>query len=171
VWISFIGTGPLFAADGSFVRDGVQLFYRTSGTGLPIVLLSGGPGFDADYMMAVADVIPGSYQRIIYEQRGTGRSRVASLTAETMTLRHAVDDLEALRVHLKQDRLTLIGHSWGGMLALAYASQYPNRVDRMIVVGSGGATLEHLAWFEDNITARLRPEDLEGVRYWGEASS
>ena len=157
------------ADEGSFVRDGVQLHYRTVGTGTPVILLSGGPGFDVDYMVPVADFIPASYQRVFFEQRGTGRSPVPNMTAEKMTLRHVVDDLEALRVHLKQDRLFLIGHSWGGMLAMAYAAAFPLRVDRLILIGPGGPTLEFATWFQDNIHMRLRPEDVEAERYWEEA--
>jgi proline iminopeptidase len=159
----------IHAQDGSFVRDGVQLFYRTSGSGTPIVFLSGGPGFNVDYMIPVGDFVPASYQRVFYEQRGTGRSRAATLTAETMTLKHVVADLDALRVHLKQERLFLVGHSWGGMLAMAYAAAHPTRIDRMILLGPGGPTLEFAEWFNDNIHMRLRPEDVEAERYWNEA--
>ena len=83
-----------------------------------------------------------------------------------MTLQTVVEDLEALRQHLKQDRLVLIGHSWGGMLAMAYAVAHPERVDRLILVGSGGPTLEFAQWFSDNIDMRLRPEDIEARSYW-----
>ncbi len=91
------------------------------------------------------------------------------MTSENMTMRHVVEDLEALRVHLKQERLFLVGHSWGGMLAMAYAAAYPDRIDRMILIGPGGPTLEFTQWFNDNIHMRLRPEDVEAERYWSEA--
>ena len=44
--------------DGSFVRDGVELFYRTAGWGSPVIFLSGGPGFSVDYMIPVAEFVP-----------------------------------------------------------------------------------------------------------------
>jgi proline iminopeptidase len=170
LWLAvFLVARISYADDGSFVRDSVQLHYRTSGSGAPVIFLSGGPGFDVDYMIPVAEFVPTDFQRVFYEQRGTGRSLIANMTAEHMTLRHVVDDLEALRVHLKQDQLFLIGHSWGGMLAMAYAATYPMRVDRLILIGSGGPTLEFAGWFQDNIRMRLRPEDLEAERYWDEA--
>ena len=170
LWIVVLFCGhSAYAQDGSFTRDGVQLFYRAAGSGTPIIFLSGGPGFEVDYMTPVADFVPPSYQRIFYEQRGTGRSRLATMTADNMTLRHVVADLEALRVHLKQDRLFLVGHSWGGMLAMAYAAAHPDRIDRMILIGPGGPTLEFTDWFNDNIHMRLRPEDVEAERYWSEA--
>ena len=159
-------TVRVHAQDHSFQSQGVELYYRTVGSGTPLVLLSGGPGFDVDYMLPVADYLPAGYQRILFEQRGTGRSRVANMNAENMTLRVVVEDLEALRVHLKQERLLLVGHSWGGMLAMAYAVAHPDRIDRMILIGSGGATLEFAERFNDNIAARLRPEDVEARRTW-----
>jgi proline iminopeptidase len=165
----FLNT-TIYAQDGSFVGDGVQLFYRATGSGTPIVFLSGGPGFDVDYMIPLADFVPASFQRVFYEQRGTGRSRIATMTAENMTMQHVVADLDALRVHLKQERLFLVGHSWGGMLAMAYAAAHPTHVDRMILIGPGGPTLEFAQWFNDNIHMRLRPEDVEAERYWDEAT-
>jgi proline iminopeptidase len=81
-----------------------------------------------------------------------------------------VEDLEALRTHLQQEKLLLAGHSWGGMLAMAYAAAHPDRVDRLILIGSGGPDMEFSEWFGDNITARLRPEDVESGRYWREAA-
>jgi proline iminopeptidase len=169
LWLVLLFLGAtLHAQDGSLSRDGVQLFYRTSGTGTPVVLLSGGPGFTVDYMIPVGEFLPASYRRIFYEQRGTSRSRL-TMTPENMTLQHVVADLEALRIHLKQERIFLVGHSWGGMLAMAYAAAHPDRVDRMILIGPGGPTLEFVQWFNDNIRMRLRPEDLEAERYWNDA--
>jgi proline iminopeptidase len=158
------------AQDGSFTSAGVELHYRSSGTGTPAVLLSGGPGFKVDYMTPVAEFLPARYRRIFLEQRGTGRSRAATITPESMTLKTVVEDLEALRVHLKVERLLLVGHSWGGMLAMAYAVAHPDRVDRLVLIGSGGPTLEFNQRFGDNIRARLRPEDLEAQSYWQAAA-
>jgi proline iminopeptidase len=170
LWLALVlFSHSALAQDGSFVRDGVQLYYRATGSGAPMVVLSGGPGFEVDYMVPVADFLPASNQRIFYEQRGTGRSRV-TMTAENLTLEHVVADLEALRIHLKQERLFLVGHSWGGMLAMAYAAAHPSRVDRMILIGPGGPTLEFTEWFNDNIQARLRAEDVAAVQYWAEAA-
>lgn len=161
--------GTAAAQDHTIRRDGFDLHYRTSGTGKPVVFLSGGPGIDVDYMLAVADVFPASYQRVLLEQRGTGLSRLPALNDQTMTLRLAVEDVEALRGDLKQDRLLLVGHSWGGMLAMAYAAAYPSRVDAVILIGPGGPTLEFARRFDDNITARMRPEDVEAMHYWEKA--
>jgi len=160
---------PAVAQDGSFVSGGLPIYYRTQGTGAPVVLLSGGPGFEVDYMLPVADFLP-ARQKILLEQRGTGRSRPAKFNADDFTLRAVVQDIESLREHLKQERLFLVGHSWGGMLALAYAAAHPDRIDRLILIGSGGPTLEFAGWFNDNIHMRLRPEDEQAQEYWKDAA-
>src|SRR5262245_51358481 len=105
-------TTPSTAAEGSFQSGGLEMHYRAAGSGPAIVLLSGGPGFNVDYMIPSAEYLPAGYTRIFLEQRGTGRSQPARPTAETMTLALAVQDLEALRLHLRQERLLLLGHSW-----------------------------------------------------------
>jgi proline iminopeptidase len=165
-----LAPGAALGQDGTFNSAGAPLYYRSAGSGTPAVLLSGGPGFTVDYMVPVGDFLPADYRRIYFEQRGTGKSRPATLTPESMTLQVVVEDLEALRLHLKQDRLLLIGHSWGGMLAMAYAAAHPDRVDRLILIGSGGPTFEFTEWFQDNIAMRLRPEDIEARSYWQEAA-
>lgn len=161
---------PSHAQDGTFVSRGLTLHYRSLGTGTPVILLSGGPGLDVDYMLPVAEYFP-SHRRILFEQRGTGRSIPARVMPEDMTVSVAVQDLEALRVHLGLQRLLLAGHSWGGMLAMAYAAEHPDKVDRLILIDSGGATMEFAGWFGDNIRARLRPEDIEAERYWTESAA
>jgi proline iminopeptidase len=168
LWGVLLGALPSQAQDGHFISRDLQLHYRSIGTGTPVVILSGGPGFEVDYMRPVAEMLPG-YRRILLEQRGTGRSRLPKLNALDMTLEVAVADLEALREHLGQSRLILVGHSWGGMLAMAYAAAHPDRIDRLVLIGSGGPTLEFVARFQDNIRARMRPEDVEAERYWAEA--
>jgi proline iminopeptidase len=158
------------AQDGSFESVGGTLYYTSTGTGAPIVLLSGGPGLNVDYMLPVAEFLPSGYRSIAFEQRGTGRSRPQPFDPATLTVRTVVEDLEALRVRLQQERLSLLGHSWGGMLAMAYAAAHPDHVDRLILVDSGGPTLEFNQWFSDNIQARLRPEDVELRDYWRAAA-
>ena len=157
---------PTFASEHrSLQRDGLTLHYTTEGTGKPIVFLSGGPGFNVDYFVPAAKYFPPGYKFVFLEQRGTGRSRPNQMSEKTMTLKLLVEDLEALRSHLQVKRLILAGHSWGAMLAMAYAAAYPNRIDLMILIDSGGPTLEFEDWKLDNIAARLRPGE-DDVNTW-----
>jgi proline iminopeptidase len=72
---------------------------------------------------------------VYLETRGTGRSERPETTKE-YTLGHFTDDLEALRKHLKQDQIWLMGHSCGGLQIMGYALKYPKRVKGLIVLSS-----------------------------------
>ena len=142
------------AGEGSVQREGFTLHYRTIGSGVPLLLLSGGPGFEVDYMSGIAQELGSSYKCILLEQRGTGRSQPPNLTAAQMTVKLFVEDVEAVRASLNIDRLIILGHSWGGMLAMAYAVAHPDRIESLILVDSGGMDLSFGAHFRDNVTSR-----------------
>jgi len=105
--------------------------------GVPLVLLSGGPGFDSEYFWfgPVFRQLARTRWVVSYDQRGTGRS-VPVGPADTVTVADMVADLEALRVALGVERLDLLGHSWGGYLAMAYGATHGDRVAHMVLVGS-----------------------------------
>ena len=140
--------------EGSVSREGFILHYRTIGSGVPLLLLSGGPGYEVDYMSGIAQELGSSYKCILLEQRGTGRSQPPNLTAAQMTVKSFVEDIEAVRTSINIDRLIILGHSWGGMLAMAYATAHPDRVESLILVDSGGMDLSFGANFGDNVTSR-----------------
>lgn len=159
-FVSFANASAIWAQavqradEGSVRREGFSLHYRTVGSGVPLLLLSGGPGFEVDYMSGIAQELGSSYKCILLEQRGTGRSQPPNPTAAQMTVKLFVDDIEAVRASLNIDRLMILGHSWGGMLAMAYAAAYPDHVESLILVDSGGMDLSFGANFGDNLTSR-----------------
>jgi proline iminopeptidase len=140
-------------------RDGFDLYYRSLGAGDPVLILSGGPGDDCDYMLPVASDIAKYGQAILLEQRGTGRSLLPRVDKSTMNLGRSLEDFESLRVHLKVQRWTVVGHSAGGILAMDYAAAYPDRVDKLILLDTAPVAFQYLAAFEDNILDRLSMED------------
>jgi proline iminopeptidase len=154
---------------GSVPRDGFQLHYRVVGDRGPyVVALSGGPGLDVDYMASVAERLQGSYRVVLLEQRGTGRSRLPVLDERTLSWQSYLGDLEALRVGLGEDRLTLLGHSWGMTYGLAYAAAYPDRTRGVISLGSAPITADFMQLFDDNRSSRLHPSEREQLAYWSE---
>ena len=157
--------------DGKVSREGFDLHYSIVGSDGPYVLiLSGGPGEEIRSMQAVADELGKKHQCIMLEQRGTGRSKLSRCDPSTINLNAYIDDIEALREHLRVDKLTLVGNSWGMMLALAYGGAHPDRVRAIVTIGSGPITAEYLAEFVDNQKMRLWPADLEAIQYWSEES-
>ena len=141
--------------------DGTKLSVKEFGKGQPLVLLAGGPGLDAIYLKSIWEQLQNNYRCIVPDQRATGQSELKTIDSISASVDAYVKDLEALRLHLKIDQLTLIGHSWGGMLSMDYASKHPDRVKKLILIGSGGPTGKFFTYFEDNIRMRLHEEDLE----------
>lgn len=107
--------------------------------GVPLIAVNGGPGFDHRYMFAapIWKDIAAHRQIVFYDQRGTGRSPGG--TGKQLSVAGMVEDLEVLRRRLKVEKIDLVGHSWGGVLSMAYAVRYPQHVAHMILVGSGDA--------------------------------
>lgn len=107
--------------------------------GVPLIAVNGGPGFDHRYMFTapIWKDIAAHRQIVFYDQRGTGRSPGG--TGKQLSVAGMVEDLEMLRRRLKVEKIDLVGHSWGGVLSMAYAVRYPQHVAHMILVGSGDA--------------------------------
>jgi proline iminopeptidase len=150
-------------SEGSIPRDGFRLYYRLLGHGQPILLLSGGPGDDCDYLMPVAQMVGTTGRAILVELRGTGRSIPPQIDSTTVSLPNILDDLEALRVHLGASRWTVLGHSAGAALALYYAAAHPDRVDKLILVDGAPIASRFLDAVDDNIRSRLTPDELARV--------
>jgi proline iminopeptidase len=112
--------------------NGVRLFTRRVGTGPPVVVLHGGPGAHHDYLLPQYDLLARGRTLYYYDQRGGGRSPVARDT--TTGWREHVADLDALRIHWGLEALTLLGYSWGGLLALLYTLVHRDRTKRLALV-------------------------------------
>lgn len=144
---------------------GETLYHVTIGTPgeVPLIAVNGGPGFDHSYLVdtPVWKGMAARRQIIFYDQRGTGKSP-PSRGPEDMTVDGMVRDLEALRQHLKVERIDLLGHSWGGILSMAYATRYPQHVAHLILVGSGAPKpAEHEFLFDKlypDIVAAIPPD-------------
>jgi proline iminopeptidase len=118
---------------------GVTIWYevRNGGAKTPLIVLNGGPGFDHAYLLAsdAWDQIAAHRPVVLYDQRGTGRSGELK-PGQSCTLADQVADLEALRAKLGAGRVDLLGHSWGGYLAMAYAARHPEHVAHIVLCDS-----------------------------------
>lgn len=115
--------------------DGVELAYRLSGDGSPLVCLPGGPGRAAEYLGDLGG-LGSSRQLVLLDPRGVGLSS-DPVDAATFRVDRLVHDVEALRVHLGLERVDLLAHSAGANLALLYAAAFPERISRLILVTPG----------------------------------
>jgi proline iminopeptidase len=117
----------------------VTLWYDVRGTaaGTPLVVINGGPGIPHT-ILTVSDVWDHIARRrrvILYDQRGVGRSP-ALTKSQSCTLADQIEDLDALRASLGFERVDVLGHSWGGYLAMAYAARHPEHVAKLIICDS-----------------------------------
>src|SRR3989475_6721776 len=123
---------PTPAVAATVELDGVRLFTRRAGDGPPVVVLHGGPGAHHDYLLPQYDLLARGRTLLYYDQRGGGRSPVGRDTP--VAWQEHVADLEALRRHWSIDRLTLLGYSWGSLLAVLYWLDHPEQVERLAPV-------------------------------------
>ena len=141
--------------------DGTQIFYEDLGKGETIILLSGGPGLNSDYLKDLYKVLKNKYRCIILHQRGTGKSLLKEVNKETVNMSRYIEDINGLYNELGEEALTLVGHSWGGMLSFSYAANQPDKVKKIILLNTGGITENFFKWFGSNLSMRLYPEDLK----------
>jgi proline iminopeptidase len=151
--------------------DEESLFYTKTGKGPIIIFLSGGPGFGASSMQPWADTLSAKFESIVYDQRGTGLSVNVKLDSTTINLQRATRDIEELRLHLGQKQISLCGISWGGGLAQAYASVYPQNVSKLVLVSTLGPDLTLMPAFADNIKMRRYPNERDSLLFWNNQPS
>lgn len=146
------------------VREG-QLYYQTFGSGKPVIVLHGGP-LDQNYLLSPMLELAKDHQLVFYDQRGFGKSLDVKLDEKTMTMSQFVEDLELLRHQLGFETVTLIGHSWGGLLALNYAITYPDNVNALILINSAPITSQGFQASVDHYNRLIASEkdDLERIQ-------
>jgi proline-specific peptidase len=111
-------------------QDGRSLSYRREGAGPILVCHPGGPGFSSLYLSDLAGLAD-AFTLILLNPRGTAESS-APADARAYTTADYTADVEELRQHLGEERLNLLGHSHGGVVAMAYAARYPAHVRRIV---------------------------------------
>ncbi len=135
---------------GLLERTGATIAWHTVGTGEPVLLLHGGPGGDHRSLRGLADLLAGHYRCVLADQRGSGRSPVVAYDEATLDVAEFIADVDALRAHLGVPRVRVVGHSWGGVLALLYAVTHPGNVERVALLAPGPLFLDGLAAFRPN---------------------
>jgi proline iminopeptidase len=129
------------------VQNDIELFHFSDGTGSPVLVLHGGPGFPANEPWKGLSLLHNRFTFHYYHARGCGKSTRPFDRFESgnyynnmleligaLGMKQQIADIERIRRILKQDKLTIIGHSYGGFTAALYALEFPARVDKLILV-------------------------------------
>jgi proline iminopeptidase len=127
------------AREGHLAIRGARLFVRELGDGPPLVVLHGGPDFNHRYLRPELDRLATGTRVVYYDQRGRGLSS-DGVAPDDVDLAGEIDDLDALRRHLGLATFALLGHSWGGVLALEYALRHPDRVSHLVLLNTAPAS-------------------------------
>jgi proline iminopeptidase len=132
--------GSVLKLESGFVdAHGVLIYYEVLGNGTPLVILHGGPGASHDYFLPYLLPLARTHRVVFIDERGSGKSEKledpAGYTVEAM-----VEDVEAVRQALDLGRIDLIGHSFGGVLAQAYAFKYQANLSHLVLASTFHST-------------------------------
>ena len=119
----YLGAGP------------ARLYVREIGRGVPIIVVHGGPDLDHEYLLPDMDRLAESFRLVYYDQRGRGRS-FSNQAPDGITLTTEIEDLDGIRESCGFEAVAVLGHSWGGLLALEYAIRLPHRVSHLILMNT-----------------------------------
>ncbi|WP_257669327.1 alpha/beta fold hydrolase [Parapedobacter tibetensis] len=113
--------------------DSIQLAVKVAGQGYPCIFVHGGPGGGfLSFEKIGGQSLEQCLTMVYYDQRGSGSSH----NAADYSLNRMVEDIEELRVRLKLDKVYLLSHSFGGIIAVNYARKYPDHVYGLILANS-----------------------------------
>jgi proline iminopeptidase len=116
------------------IRD-ASLFVKVMGQGYPLVLMHGGPSLDYTTLLPLQP-LSDQFSLIFYDHRSNGHSEGAEVTS--ITMENLTADAEALRQTLGFEKWAVLGHSFGGNVALEYALRYPHSLTHLILMNTGG---------------------------------
>jgi proline iminopeptidase len=154
---SLAEAAPYRIEQGFVDANGVLIYYETFGQGSPLVIVHGGPGADHTYFLPYLVPLARHHQLIFIDERGSGQSQKlddpSGYTVEAM-----VEDLEAVRKELGLGRIALLGHSYGGVLAQAYALKYQQNLSSLILCSTFYSTSKMNQVFQKELAAM--PADL-----------
>jgi proline iminopeptidase len=140
----------------------VELFTRRVGSGPLVVVLHGGPGAHHDYLLPQFDLLARGRTLLYYDQRGGGRSPVARDVP--VGWREHVADLDDIRRDVGLAQLTLLGYSWGGLLAILYYLEHPQSVAQLALVSPASLTAAYRRQFEEEFARRMASPEVQQAR-------
>jgi proline iminopeptidase len=144
--------------EGFVDANGVMIYYKTLGRGAPLMVVHGGPGASHDYFLPYLLPLARHNKVIFIDERGSGRSQKLEDPAG-YTVENMVEDVETVRQALGLGKISLLGHSYGGALAQAYALKYQANLTHLILAStwsSSKALNEIFVRMKQNMSPGLR---------------
>lgn len=144
--------------EGFVDSNGLMIYYMTVGRGDPLLIVHGGPGASHDYFLPYLLPLARTHKLIFIDERGSGRSQKLE-DPSGYTIENMVEDVEAVRLALGLGKITLLGHSYGGALAQAYALKYHKNLSHLILASTWSSSTDMNEIFvrmKQNMTPELR---------------
>jgi proline iminopeptidase len=156
---------------GFIDAHGVLIYYESLGRGTPLVILHGGPGASHDYFLPYLLPLARQHRLVFIDERGSGRSEKLE-DPSGYTVENMAEDVEAVRQGLKLGKISLLGHSFGGVLAQAYALKYQRNLTHLVLCSTFHSTTKMNEVFRRMMAAmdpelRNRIESLEKAGLYG----
>jgi len=173
--VAFLGIFTLIECNGSTSHQAkefkelmvpagdVTLYVRIAGDPQAeniLLAVHGGPGNSSDYMISLEQLQSEELTVVTYDQRGTGRS---SEPSEGYSLLKYVEDLEAVRKALDAEKVHILGHSWGGIVTMRYATIYSQKIKTIILMGSGPPSIEPVKLGQKRLVQRIVELQEKGI--------
>jgi proline iminopeptidase len=125
--------------EGFVDANGLMLYYKSIGRGAPLMILHGGPGASHDYFLPYLLPLARHNRVVFVDERGSGHSGRLE-DPKGYTVDNMVEDVEAVRVALGLGKISLLGHSYGGVLAQAYALKYQTNLSHLVLASTFSST-------------------------------
>ncbi len=146
---------------GYIDANGVMIWYEEFGKGEPLMIVHGGPGASHDYFLPYLIPLARNNRLIFIDERGSGKSEQLE-DVKKYTVENMAEDAEAVRKALNLGKINLLGHSYGGVLAQAYALKYQENLSHLILCSTFPSTSEMNKVF-DKIKENMSPELRERI--------
>ena len=144
--------------EGFVDANGVMIYYKILGRGEPLMIVHGGPGASHDYFLPYLLPLARHNKVVFIDERGSGRSQKLE-DRSGYTVENMVEDVELVRTSLNLGKINLLGHSYGGALAQAYALKYQRNLSDLILASTWSSTItmnQVLLRMKQNMPPELR---------------
>src|SRR6266852_2501620 len=157
--------------EGFVDANGVMIYYKILGRGEPLMIVHGGPGASHDYFLPYLLPLARHNKVVFIDERGSGRSQKLEDPAG-YTIENMAEDVESVRQALGLGKINLLGHSYGGALAQAYALKYQRNLSDLILASTWSSTItmnQVLLRMKQNMAPELREriEKMEAAGLFG----
>ena len=148
--------------EGFVDANGVLIYYTAMGRGEPLVIVHGGPGASHDYFLPYLLPLMRRNRVVFIDERGSGKSQKLE-DASQYTVENMVEDVEAVRVALGLGKINLLGHSYGGVVAEAYALKFQKNLSHLVLCSTFSSTKALNEVFQ-KMLANMSPELRERIQ-------